>query len=171
MGDRWLIGELARRAGLSAKTVRYYESFGLLSEAVRTESGYRTYAGPDLERLRFITGAKALGLTLAEIKGVLAGWNGGERPCNRVSALLDRKLAELDRQIHDLTRFRDELRAYKSRVDAQPTAAGVPCPHVAGVNEGEFAPEAAAPPGDLALGACRAHTNVGLLRLVKAGPE
>lgn len=61
------IGELAREAGVAIDTVRYYERQGLLPEAERTLSGYRRYAAPDVERVRFIRRAKALGFTLSEI--------------------------------------------------------------------------------------------------------
>lgn len=144
MENRWLIGELAGRAGLSAKTVRYYESIGLLGEAVRTESGYRTYAVEDLERLQFITSAKQLGLTLSEIKDVIATWAAGTRPCGKVATMLDEKLAELDQRIDQMTRFRDELRAYKARVDAAGPST-VPCRHIHGVAEGEWRPSVPVP--------------------------
>lgn len=142
---RWLIGELARRAGLSAKTVRYYESIGLLGEPVRTESGYRTYAGHDLERLEFIHSAKLLGLTLTEIKDVLETWASGTAPCNQVAALLDEKLGELDRRIAQMTQFRDELRSYKARVEANGGPSTVPCRHIHGVSEGQWRPSGPVP--------------------------
>lgn len=143
--DRWLIGDLARRAGLSAKTVRYYESIGLLGDPVRTEAGYRTYAGEDLERLRFIHSAKLLGLTLTEIKDVLEVWEAGTAPCSKVAQLLDEKLAELDRRIEQMTLFRDELRAYKARVDASGGPSSVPCRHIHGVSAGQWKPSGPVP--------------------------
>lgn len=65
------IGELADTVGVNTKTVRYYESIGLMPEPDRTSSGYRDY-GPDaLERLQFIREAQASGLTLAEVQSIL----------------------------------------------------------------------------------------------------
>ena len=143
--ERVLIGELARRAGLSAKTVRYYESIGLLGDPERTDSGYRTY-GPDaLERLRFIQSAKLLGLTLTEIKDVLTTWDSGTAPCSQVARLLDEKLGELDRRIDQMTRFRDELRAYKERVEANGGSSSVPCKHIHGVAAGQWKPSGPVP--------------------------
>lgn len=144
-GGLWLIGELARRAGLNAKTVRYYESIGLLGEPVRTGAGYRTYADEDLERLRFIQSAKLLGLTLTEIKDVLETWASGTAPCSKVAQLLDDKLVELDRRIEQMTIFRDELRAYKARVDANGGPSSVPCRHIHGVAEGQWKPSGPVP--------------------------
>lgn len=66
------IGEIAERAGLSTKALRYYERVGLIDEPTRTQSGYRDYDESVLDRLRFIRSAQAAGLTLGEIKGVIA---------------------------------------------------------------------------------------------------
>lgn len=65
------IGELARATGLSTKTIRFYESEGLIPDPPRTDSGYRSYADPDVAKLGFILKAKRLGLSLDEVKGIL----------------------------------------------------------------------------------------------------
>ena len=67
-----------------------------------------------------------------EIKEILGVWAHGEQPCSHVSRLLDEKLAALDRRIAELARFRDDLRAYKARVDAEPGGPDTPCKHIAG---------------------------------------
>lgn len=132
------IGELAQRLGVNAKTIRYYEELGLLQAPERNASGYRLYGAADEERMRFILGAKAFGLSLADIREILEAWAGGARPCGHVQALLTEKLADLDRRIAELTRFRDELAAYKRRVDEQEAPNDVPCPHIQGVMEGRW---------------------------------
>ncbi len=80
----------------------------------RTAAGYRLYGEEDRERLRFILKAKAVGLTLAEIREILALRRAGEPPCARVLALLDEKLAAVDRQLQALSAFRRELVALKA---------------------------------------------------------
>ena len=65
------IGNLARAAGVSVETVRYYERRGLLDRPIRRGSEYREYSDADVARLRFIRRAKALGFTLAEIGELL----------------------------------------------------------------------------------------------------
>ncbi len=65
------IGRLARTAGVSVETIRYYERFGLLSQPRRPVSGYRTYNDEHLRRLQFIKRAQGLGFTLDEIKELL----------------------------------------------------------------------------------------------------
>ncbi len=73
------IGELAERAGVSAKTVRYYESIGLLAEPERTTSNYRDYGADAVDRLRFIRDSQAAGLTLAEVGSILEMKDAGSR--------------------------------------------------------------------------------------------
>jgi MerR family copper efflux transcriptional regulator len=82
------IGEVADAAGLSTKALRYYEQAGLIDEPARTPSGYRDYDAGVLDRLRFIRSAQAAGLTLGEIKGVIAFRERGQpavRPRPRVN--------------------------------------------------------------------------------------
>jgi len=92
-------GELASQGGVSPKTVRYYESIGLLSEPERTAAGYRNYGQDAIERLSFIRDAQATGLSLNEIASVLELKEAGERSCSHTAELLDRHLQEIDAQI------------------------------------------------------------------------
>ena len=96
------IGELANATEVSTKTIRYYESLGLVAEPARTESGYRDYGPSDIERLRFIRDAQATGLTLSEIASVLELKSSGERSCSHTLQLLERHLADVDAQIERL---------------------------------------------------------------------
>lgn len=138
MANSHFIGDVAKRVDLSVKTIRYYESLGLLTEAARSEAGYRLYGEGDVERLRFIKGAKALGLSLSDIKEVLAIWGGGERPCGHVQQLLAEKVQEVSRRIEELTTFRDALQAYLTGIDTAPAAEEVPCQHIAGAAAGAW---------------------------------
>lgn len=103
------IGELAETGGVSTKTVRYYESIGLLDEPDRTGSGYRDYGQDAVERLNFIRDAQATGLTLAEIASVLELKSSGRRSCGHTTSLLERHLAQLDEQIERLQAARVTL--------------------------------------------------------------
>ena len=60
------IGQIAERSGVPTKTIRYYESVGLLPRPDRTESGYRDYDEPALQRLRFVQRARSLGFSVRE---------------------------------------------------------------------------------------------------------
>src|SRR6266540_6380046 len=75
------IGELAERAGISAKAIRYYEQIGVLAPPARTASGYRAYDEAVLGRLGFVRAAQALGLTLGEIRQIIAFRDDGAAPC------------------------------------------------------------------------------------------
>lgn len=108
------IGQLAGQLGLNPKTIRYYEAVGLLPEPERTDSGYRQYDAADLERLRFIVKAKAIGLTLAEIGEILVLRREGEPPCRHVLELVDQKLEGVERQVRALEDFRQELLALRT---------------------------------------------------------
>jgi DNA-binding transcriptional MerR regulator len=103
------IGQLAERSGVTTKTVRYYESLGLVDEPARTPTGYREYDDDAVERLRFVRDAQASGLTLSEIQSVLELKDAGARSCGHTRALLERHIAEIDHQITRLHEARAEL--------------------------------------------------------------
>ena len=103
------IGEIAKITDTTVKSIRYYELLGLVPEAPRTESGYRMYGQDAVERLRFIKKAKRLGLSLDEIRDILALHENQQTPCVHVMALLDRKVADVDGIIEDLQSFRQDL--------------------------------------------------------------
>ncbi len=100
---------MADASGVSTKTIRYYESIGLVDEPRRTDSGYRDYGPETIDRLRFVRDAQATGLSLAEIASVLELKHAGERSCQHTTALLERHLSDLDEQIVRLQSARDEL--------------------------------------------------------------
>ena len=73
MGDeRWKIGEVARRAGLTIRTLHHYEEIGLIGPVARSDSGHRLYGSGDIERLYVIAALRGLGMPLAEIAGSLS---------------------------------------------------------------------------------------------------
>jgi DNA-binding transcriptional MerR regulator len=109
------IGELAERAGVNPKTIRYYESVGVLPEPARTDAGYRTYDPEDVDRLAFVRRAQQLGLTLDEIREILALRERGARPCGYVLDVARGRLGEIDRRIAEMQRARAELHALLKR--------------------------------------------------------
>src|SRR5215213_8426323 len=109
------IGELADRLGVTTKAIRFYEGIGLLPDPARTSSGYRSYEEVDAERLVFIKTAQRLGLSLDEIKEIIAFRDRGERPCGYVADVLQRQVTDLDRRIREMRSLRDELRRLHAR--------------------------------------------------------
>jgi len=109
MAERVRIGDVAARAGVNPKTIRYYEDIGLLPEPQRTPSGHRLYDGAAEERLTFIKTAQRLGMTLDEIREILALRDSGDRPCGYVREVLRREVAQVEQRLAALSRIRDEL--------------------------------------------------------------
>jgi MerR family transcriptional regulator, copper efflux regulator len=109
------IGELADQAGISTKAIRYYEQIGILAPPARTASGYRAYHQATLGRLGFVRAAQALGLTLGEIRQIIAFREDGSPPCAHVTELLQRRATELERRIAELQQLRTELQQLAER--------------------------------------------------------
>jgi len=116
------IREVCVQTGLTARTVRYYEEFGLLPGVRRKAAGRRVYGREELQRLRFIQRLKALGLSLAEIGELdaiyaIAGSTGAM--LRRLDELLGKHLSGLDGRIRELSGLRDEMGKYRDHVQSR----------------------------------------------------
>lgn len=112
------IGEVSRLSGLPVRTVHYYEDRGLLEPDSRTGAGYRLYGQEELARLRFISRAKLLGLTLEETRKLVslaAGCNRGEIVPDLEETLRE-KLRETERKMEELAAFKENLLYYQRRL-------------------------------------------------------
>ncbi len=119
-GDRLLrIGEVARLVGVKVQTIRNYEQQRLLEPLTRSETGRRLYGREEVARLRFIRQANLAGLTLAEVKDLLALIAEGERGENvpRLKEVLEEKLRQTERKMQELAAFRDSLLHYRWRFE------------------------------------------------------
>jgi DNA-binding transcriptional MerR regulator len=112
------IGQLAEQAGVTTKTVRFYEDERLLPMPRRTPSGYRDYDPGAMERLAFIRDAQAAGLTLRQIRQVLDIRDGGEPPCEHVGRLIENRLVDVEQRIVELEHTRSRLRDLARRTAA-----------------------------------------------------
>ena len=131
MGNsRLRIGEVAARAGLNPKTLRYYEALGVLQSPSREANGYRRFPPETLELLAFIRQAQGLGFTLEEIREVLAIRRRGEVPCTHVRALLRQKAVELDRKLADLVALRRRIRRSLAAWRRSARRKATVCPHI-----------------------------------------
>ena len=109
------IGELAEQAGISTKAIRYYEQIGILTPPARTAAGYLTYDQLAIGRLAFVRAAQAVGLTLGEIRQIIAFRDNGQAPCAHVTDLLQRHAADLELRIRELQQLRGDLRDLAER--------------------------------------------------------
>jgi DNA-binding transcriptional MerR regulator len=142
-----LIGELARSAGTTAKTLRFYESEGLLPAPDRTPSGYRDYPPDALDRVVFIRDAQTAGLTLRQIGQILDIRDGGKPPCEHVGQLIDHRLKEVEQRIAELEQTRTHLRELARRTsELDPADCGDYC-HIIQppMNQSDLATSNAAP--------------------------
>jgi len=103
------IGEAASASGVSAKMIRHYESVGLFPQAARSDSGYRQYAGRDVNTLRFIRQSRDLGFSIEQIRELLGLWQNRRRPSRQVRALAQAHLQELDEKLHELQAMKATL--------------------------------------------------------------
>ncbi|MCC6237936.1 MAG: MerR family transcriptional regulator [Dehalococcoidia bacterium] len=106
IGRRWRVGELARVAGVSVRTLRHYDAIGLLRPAQRSASGYREYTSEDVHRLYRVLALRRLGLSLDEIREAV------ESGSEELLALVERQLARVDDEI----RVAEALRARLERL-------------------------------------------------------
>jgi len=123
MGDRsegyMQIGELAKRVGISTRTIRYYEEIGLMSTVKRMENGRRIYTAADYQRLRFIQKLKCLGLSLAEmleLEDIYRIHRTNEKVLPRLIELLDEHLLRVDERINQLQQLKKEIQEYRERM-------------------------------------------------------
>ena len=91
------------------KTVRCYETMGLLPVPRRAANGFRCYTDADLTWLRFIRGAQAAGLSLHTIDSILDVYTAGVRPCLQVQVQAEQQVCALDRRIAELLYLRERL--------------------------------------------------------------
>ncbi|MEY2395731.1 MAG: hypothetical protein QOF94_2076 [Acidobacteriaceae bacterium] len=102
--------ELARLAGVSTDTLRYYERLRLLPAVPRSTAGYRLFPPQALHRVRLIRGALAIGFSIRELTVIFAERDRGVAPCKRVLTLAHEKLATVEASLRDLQIWRRELK-------------------------------------------------------------
>ena len=103
------IGEAAAFSGLPPKTIRYYESVGLIEAAPRTNGGYRSYGDTDVQFLLFIRRARGLGFSVEDVAGLLALYRDKSRASADVKALALRHRERIDGKIAELASIRRTL--------------------------------------------------------------
>ena len=103
------IGEAARASGVSTKTIRYYETAGLIATAERTGGGYRVYTQADVHILRFIKRARDLGFSIDRIRRLLDLWQNKSRASRDVKRLALDHVADIAAKIIAMSTMRDTV--------------------------------------------------------------
>ena len=102
-------GAAAEATGVPPKTIRYYESIGLIPPATRAENGYRHYTGFDIETLKFIQRTRQLGFSVKDVGGLLALWHDKDRTSASVKALALNHISDVEQRIQELDTIRKTL--------------------------------------------------------------
>ncbi len=102
------IGDVATRAGLPPKTIRYYEDIGLVTPH-RGSNGYRAFTERDVHKLAFLARARALGFTIEDCRALLALYEDESRASAEVKHIAEEHLAQIDEKLAQLQQMRDTL--------------------------------------------------------------
>jgi len=123
------VNELAKKAGVTSDTVRYYTRIGLLTPTKNTENGYKNYNSADEKRLQFIIKSRHLGLSIVEIGEVIALSTSGNSPCCRVRDIVNKRLLEAEKTIEELQQLHKRMKraaeTWEAMPDGEPTGDSV----------------------------------------------
>jgi DNA-binding transcriptional MerR regulator len=109
------IGNIAKASGISVEAIRYYEKQGLIAEPARDNNGYRQYSTDTTQRIQFIVNAKHAGLSLNEIKELLA--LSADASSQQVKTLIDEKLLEINHKLESLKSIQQTLQRLSKSCD------------------------------------------------------
>ncbi len=114
------IGELAKKLGITTRTIRYYEEIGLMGPPERLGGGTRTYSRDDVLRLKFILKLKELGITLKEMQELAKNFDINQQSFDTITPklleILDLHISKVDQKIANLASLRKEIVDYRSRI-------------------------------------------------------
>ena len=132
------IGSVAEKSGVPPKTIRYYESIGLIRPADRRPNGYRNYSLTNMRTLNFVKRARSLGFSVEEVRDLIDLWRNRKRTSVAVKALATRHLEALERKIQELESMRKAVADLVRRChgDARPD-----CPILDELDDGKDSEE------------------------------
>ena len=103
------VTELARRAGVTADTVRHYTRSGLLAPIRDESNGYNCYNDNDLVLLLFVRKARLLGFSLGDISDILRESSHGHSPCPKVRKIMEQRLQETRLRLQDMAKLQKRM--------------------------------------------------------------
>lgn len=127
------IGDAARRTGLPAKTIRYYEETGLIKPAARAANGYRDYSEQDVHKLKFVRHARGLGFSVEDCAQLLSLYEDKGRQSADVKVIAEQHLKDIAEKIRELREMEVTLTHLVNNChgDGRPE-----CPILKGIAEG-----------------------------------
>lgn len=134
------VSELAKRAGVTADTVRHYVRTGLLTPQRDPNNGYKRFSEQDLKRLSFIIEAKSLGFSLPDIQLIFEQAANGQSPCPQVREIMSVRMTDVAKKIEAMQatyrHMEDAMERWKSQPDCIPTGDHI-CHLIEGFSEGD----------------------------------
>lgn len=119
------VNELAKRLGVTADTVRFYTRIDILKPVKDKTNGYREYSETDVNRLRFVLGARQLGFSVDDIQEIFAHADKKQSACPTVRRLIDQRLHETEQRFLEMQQLRARMqravREWSQMPDAVPT--------------------------------------------------
>ena len=123
--EHYTISQLARAASVPTSTLRYYERVGLVCPTGRADNNYRVYTRETLQRIHFIRAAQATGLTLDDVRTLLALNDGEMALCQDVQPLIAKRLGEVSQRIKEMRQIQHLLKSMLTQCHEQESDA--PC--------------------------------------------
>ena len=118
MSAKLSIGMVARQAGATVPTIRYYEQIGLLPSAPRTESGQRHYDAAAVRRLVFIRRCREFGFSIDHVRELVGLVDQPDRPCTEVRDIAARHLVDVRQKLAELAALEAGLRDFVESCDS-----------------------------------------------------
>lgn len=116
------ISQAAAAAAVTPKMIRHYESLGLIPQAERTEAGYRLYTKREVDMLRFVRQARALGFSIPQVDALLRLWRDDHRESRAVREVAQAQLEELQQRRKELDEMATALKALVQECAGDDTA-------------------------------------------------
>ena len=113
------VGQLARRTGVPASSLRYYEKQNLLAPAGHTEAGYRLYGAKGEQTVEFIKKAKRYGFSLDDIRIILGSDSGEDSKDAEILSMAERRFVDIERRVTDMLVLRHELELFLNDLAVQ----------------------------------------------------
>jgi DNA-binding transcriptional MerR regulator len=114
------IGELAKKLGITTRTIRYYEEIGLMGKIERLEGSSRLYNRDDILRLKFILKLKNLGISLREMQELSDIFDINKKDFSKITPklieILDNHISKVDERMTSLSSLRKEIVEYRIRI-------------------------------------------------------